>query len=152
EPLVQKPSHRLDGTMPVGMVGRMRSGVEMTQVRAEMDVLNRWRVEELVRAKNAPFLRQFTLEVDSAASGLPMLRDHFGAPLVAALAGVAVLLLIACTNVASMLIARAAGRQREMAVRVAVGASRLRVMRQVLTESIILSAASGLVGVVFAYE
>jgi predicted permease len=151
ETLIQHPSRRADGTFAVGLLGRLRAGATIEEARAEMRVLNRWRVEEMARTRNAPFLRQFTIEVEPAAVGLSVLRDAFAKPLLMLMAGVSALLLIACTNVASMLLSRAAARQREMAVRVAIGASRARVARQVLTESLLLSMTSGAIGVLLAY-
>jgi predicted permease len=151
EPLVQRPSRRADGTLAVKLIGRLKPGVSIEQARAEAARLNEWRIEELAKTRNAPFLRQFRLEVAPAGAGLSTLRDYFAAPLLILMAVVGLLLLIACTNVASMLLARGAAREREMAVRVALGAGRLRLARQMLTESVLLSAIGTLLGIVLAY-
>ena len=132
------------------LIGRLKPGATLDQARAEMTLLFRQYGHDEVRTSNNT-LAKLRFDVERAGAGESILRDQYGKPLVVLMAVVGLLLLIACTNVASMMLARGAGRQREMALRVSLGAGRWRLLRQVLTESVLMSVAGTLLGVFLAF-
>jgi len=151
EAAIRHPSRLASGQDWLGLVGRLKPGVGIAQALADMTVLDRRIIEEENKGNPNAYLRGARLEMEPVGAGLSQLRDQFGTPLLVLMGLVGLLLLIACINVAGLLLARGAARQREMALRVALGAGRLRLLRQVLTESLLLSWAGGLLGILLAY-
>ncbi len=136
---------------PVRMLGRLKAGATLEQARAEMALLYRFTLQQRAAQDKDPRIWQNTIEVEKAGAGFGHVREKYAKPLAMLMVVVALLLLLACSNVASMLLARASSRQGEMAVRVAVGASLGRLTRQMLTESLTLASVGALVGSVIAY-
>ena len=134
----------LDRRVSMGMdaVGRLKEGVTAPQARANMDAI----AESLARAyPNADKNNGITI--------VPLKQDMVGnvAPLLYVLLGaVCFVLLIACVNIANLLLARSTGRTREFAIRAALGASRARVISQLLTESVMLAVTGGALGLLLA--
>jgi predicted permease len=151
EAMIGRPSQRESGRLFMAMIARLKPGVSVEQATAEMRVLDRARIEDMVRLFNSAGWRQARIDVEPAAAGTSILRERLSRPLLALMAMVGVLLLLACINIASLLLARGVAREREMALRVAIGASRLRLWRQVLAESLLLSGTGGVIGIALAY-
>jgi predicted permease len=134
----------------VRMLARIKPGVTRQQAQAEMRVLLHSLLEQSADRNNAK-VKPIHLDVEPAGAGLARVREQYGKALVLLMGVVGLLLLLACINMASLLLARSAGRQRELAVRVGLGAGRGRLVRQMLTEAVMLSGAGTLVGAVLAY-
>lgn len=139
------------GRDPVRMLGRLKAGATLEQARAEMAVLYRFTLQQRAAQDKDPSIWQNTIDVEKAGAGFGEVREKYGKSLAMLMVVVVLLLLLACSNVASLLLARASARQREMAVRVAVGASFGRLTRQMLTESLTLASVGALIGSVIAY-
>ena len=133
------------------LIGRLKPGTSVEQAGAETNLLFKQVLQEYSGAqpseKRLQNIQQARIELTPAGRGLSELRREFSLPLKILMIVVGVVLLIACANIANLLMARAAARVQEFTIRVALGASAARIGRQLLTESLLLALVGGAAGV-----
>ena len=146
-PVLRPPSDRLQSTASwLFLLGRLRPDRTATQARAEIETLGTTHARAVNPSTTPERMPVVPIDDDNSESRQRMRAAGFLLGVV-----VAAVLLIACANIASLLLAKATARRRELAVRLAIGASRARLVRQLLTESVLLSVVGGIVGLGLAW-
>jgi putative ABC transport system permease protein len=138
------------------LMGRLRPNVTLPQMRENVDAVVKEALNETLSARltadDRSAMRGMKFAVDASAGGrgLSRLREEFSTPLLLLMGLVGIVLLVACVNVANLMLARSAVRRREFAVRLALGAGPGRIVRQVMTEAMLLATLGGLLGLLMA--
>lgn len=142
------------GTGWLRMIGRVHAGVRATGPQPVLTRVFQQTLSDVFGPAASDDVRRdianATVRLEPAATGISTLRAQFGRPLQLLMGGVVVLLVIACANIASLLLARAQARRREIDLRLALGVTRARLVRQLMTESLVLASIGGTVGVLCA--
>ena len=138
----------------LAVIGRLKPGWTVTRADAQAKAMSAQIFESTVppnyRPDSAKYYRQFKLFASPAGSGVSRLRETYQEPLLLLLGIAGLVLLIACANLANLMLARASAREREMAVRLAIGADRSRLIRQLLAESLLLTVIGAAIGALLA--
>jgi len=157
--LAPKPSYLTDpGVGWLQIAGRTKPGVTTAEAQADAFVTYQRLKEDTLKSLPPgipPQLKQMILEtrleLQSASQGLNHLRSRFSRPLLILMAAAGMTLLIVCSNIANLMLARSTRRRREFAVRLAIGAGRRRLIQQLFTESLLLATLGGLAGLFLAH-
>ncbi len=148
-------AQNMEKIMWLHVFGRLKPGVTASQAQTEINVLFRGIIENSYPASLAPELRRQVLDqrlvVRDASRGVLANRDDLSEQLLLLLGAAVVVLAIACLNVANLLLARGSNRSREVAIQLSIGATRMRVVRQFLTEGMVLSLCSGILALLLAW-
>jgi predicted permease len=153
--LSPSPQGIMNQHMWIQVMGRLKPGISLAQANAGMNVqFKRWVESAIGSSMTAEERKRYLdqhLDLRPGGRGCSTLRDGFGQPLLFLMALVGLVLLIACANVANLLLARGAARQKEFAMRLAIGAGRKRLIRQLLTESLLLATLGAAAGITLSY-
>ena len=153
--LSPSPQGIVNGYMWLQVMGRLKPEITISQAKASINVVFRRMLESsagsTLTADERQHLFDQRLNLQPGARGSSTLHGNFGGSLKFLMILVGLVLLIACANVANLLLARGAARQKEFAMRLAIGAGRMRLIRQLLTESLLLATLGGVAGVSLAH-